>query len=184
MYAPAIGRQPQQGFARSKFDFSHLETFAIAEKESLGLTTRANTNELRKRLDGLANGNGNAHEAQDGVTFQSEGNGEVSTGEGELIPGLQDILSSAGTEPSSTFVRKRQRNLNQSNAVNPRRQGKLASFEDAPPTDVTNLPEGIAGGVATGIGGGDVPSHTGHDKPYRFSFYSRTNGRRYSTQGR
>ncbi|KAG8723266.1 hypothetical protein FRC09_004048 [Ceratobasidium sp. 395] len=124
------------------------QTFAVAEKESLGLMTKANTNELRKRLDGLANGNGNAREAPNGVTFQSEGNGEVSTGEGELIPGLQDILSSAGTEPSSTFVRKRRRKLSQSDTVNPRRQGKLASFEGAPPMDVTNLLEGIAGGVA------------------------------------
>ncbi|KAG8775718.1 CorA metal ion transporter [Ceratobasidium sp. 428] len=172
-YAPSFERQAQQGFARSKFDFSHLETFAIAEKEALGLTTRANTNELRKRLVGLANGNGNAHEAPNGVTFQSEGNGELSTGEGELIPGLQDILSSAGTEPSSTFVRKRQRKLSQSNTVNPRRQGKLALFEGAPPpTDVTHLPEGIAGGVGVGVGGAGVPSHTGHDRPYRFSFYS------------
>ncbi|KAG8723777.1 CorA metal ion transporter [Ceratobasidium sp. 395] len=44
-----------------------------------------------------------------------------------------------------------------SNTINPRRWGKLALFEGAPPpTDVTNLPEDIAGGVATGIGGGEL----------------------------
>ncbi|KAG9076848.1 CorA metal ion transporter [Ceratobasidium sp. UAMH 11750] len=179
IYAPStFGRQVQQGFAHSKFDFSHLETFAIAEKEALGLTTRANTNELGKRLAGLTSGNGHAGEvhpsAANGVTFQSEANGEISMGEGELIPGLQEVLSGAGTEPSSTFIRKRQRKLSQSNTANPRRQGKLALFEGAPPpTDVANLPEGIAGGVGVGVGGGGgVPSHTGHDRPYRFSFYS------------
>ncbi|KAG8728320.1 CorA metal ion transporter, partial [Ceratobasidium sp. 414] len=40
-----------------------------------------------------------------------------------------------------------------------------------PPTDVANLSEGIAGGVGVGVGGG-LPPHTGHDRPYRFSFYS------------
>ncbi|CAE6432221.1 unnamed protein product [Rhizoctonia solani] len=147
-YAPSISMgmfpRPQQGFGVSKFDFSHLESFAVAEKQTLGIATRENSDELKKRLAGLANGHGN------GMVSESSGN--------ELIPGLGDH--------TSTFVRKRQRKLSQSNTANPRRQNKLAMFEGAPPpTDLANLAT-ETGGVAA------PPSNTGHDRPYRFSFYS------------
>ncbi|KAJ1309254.1 hypothetical protein OPQ81_004919 [Rhizoctonia solani] len=147
-YAPSLGMgmfpRPQQGFGLSKFDFSHLESFASAEKQALGLTSRENTDELKKKLVGLANGHGNG--------LASEG------GPDELIPGLGDH--------TSTFVRKRQRKLSQSNTAHPRRQNKLALFEGAPPpTHTTNLTAGEAGVAAP-------PSNTGHDRPYRFSFYS------------
>ncbi|CUA67838.1 Putative metal ion transporter C27B12,12c [Schizosaccharomyces pombe 972h-] [Rhizoctonia solani] len=143
-YAPSISMgmfpRPLPGFGSSKFDFSHLESFATAEKQTLGIATRENTDELKKRLAGLANGHGNG--------MVSEAGGD------ELIPGLGDH--------TSTFVRKRQRKLSQSNTANPRRQNKLAMFEGAPPpTDSAG-----AGGVAA------PPSNTGHDRPYRFSFYS------------
>ncbi|CAE6422183.1 unnamed protein product [Rhizoctonia solani] len=148
-YQPSIGingmfPRPQQGFGFSKFDFSHLESFATSEKQTLGIATRENTDELRKRLAGLANGHGN---------------GAVSEGAGdELIPGLG--------EHSPHFVRKRQRKLSQSNTAHPRRHNKLALFEGAPPpTDTANLTAGGAGVAAP-------PSNTGHDRPYRFSFYS------------
>ncbi|QRV73268.1 CorA-like magnesium transporter protein [Ceratobasidium sp. AG-Ba] len=167
-YAPSQYRAAQPGFGSSKFDFSHLEDFAKIEKQALGIDTRANTGDLSKRLAGLTNGDArHSSPPANGVTFeQANGNGDASAIESELIPGLQDVLSS--TEPSSTFIRKRQRKLSQSNTANPRRQGKLALFESAPPpTDATNLPEGVGD-----IGVGAVPNHTGHDRPYRFSFYS------------
>ncbi|GAB1519544.1 CorA metal ion transporter [Rhizoctonia solani] len=141
--------RPQQGFGFSKFDFTHLETFATSEKQTLGIATRENTDELRKKLAGFANGHGNGN-----------GNGAVSEGApDELIPGLG--------EHSSTFVRKRQRKLSQSNTAHPRRQNKLALFEGAPPpTDTANNLTSQEVGVAA------PPSNTGHDRPYRFSFYS------------
>ncbi|KAG8715229.1 CorA metal ion transporter [Ceratobasidium sp. 423] len=150
-YAPSLAMgsmgmfpRPQQGFGVSKFDFSHLEEFAKDEKQTLGIATRENADGLKKKLDGLANGHGN------GVV--SEGGGD------ELIPGLGDH--------TSMFVRRRQRKLSQSNTVHPRRQNKLALFEGAPPpTDTANLTTGGAGVAAP-------PSNTGHDRPYRFSFYS------------
>ncbi|KAG8707076.1 hypothetical protein FRC09_002039 [Ceratobasidium sp. 395] len=51
--------------------------FAIAEKKTSGLATRANASELRKRSVNLANGNGSAYEASNGVTLQSERNDEA-----------------------------------------------------------------------------------------------------------
>ncbi|CEL63881.1 Putative metal ion transporter C17A12,14 OS=Schizosaccharomyces pombe (strain 972 / ATCC 24843) GN=SPAC17A2.14 PE=1 SV=4 [Rhizoctonia solani AG-1 IB] len=153
-YQPSIGigsmfpRPQLQGFGFSKFDFSHLESFSAAEKQTLGIATRENTDEIRKRLAGLANGHGNGN-----------GNGMPSeSAPDELIPGLGDH--------TPTFVRKRQRKLSQSNTTHPRRQNKLALFEGAPPpTDTINLTAEEAGVAAP-------PSNTGHDRPYRFSFYS------------
>jgi hypothetical protein len=173
-YAPSISglgtglyTRPQHGFAHSKFDFSHLEAFAADEKEALGLTLREGTTELRKRLAGLTNGvhspaNGVHSPMDNGLASPLTVNGATRTD--ELIPGL------GASETNSNFVRKRQRKLSQSNTANPRRQNKLALFEGAPPpTDTTNLPAG-EGGI--GSGGAAPPSQTGHDRPYRFSFYS------------
>ncbi|KAF8759970.1 CorA-like Mg2+ transporter protein [Rhizoctonia solani] len=95
---------------------------------------------LFQKLAGFANGHGNGN-----------GNGAVSEGApDELIPGLG--------EHSSTFVRKRQRKLSQSNTAHPRRQNKLALFEGAPPpTDTANNLTSQEAGVAA------PPSNTGHD---------------------
>ncbi|QRW16554.1 CorA-like magnesium transporter protein [Rhizoctonia solani] len=107
-----------------------------------------NTDELRKKLAGFANGHGNGN-----------GNGAVSEGApDELIPGLG--------EHSSTFVRKRQRKLSQSNTAHPSPEQTRAVRGCPPPTDTANNLTSQEAGVAA------PPSNTGHDRPYRFSFYS------------
>lgn len=189
---------------KSHFDFSYMEQFAAEEKDRLGLTSPGLTGaqgplgssstgaELRRRLAQAANANlgvgpsGPAPEYSETAQNGFGGAPSEEGGEGGVrIP-----------SPSS-FVKKRQRKLSQSNST-PRRQGKLAMFEghSGPPppalmpstshhisfnvdplaaSSSTNLPNGLSSTLPS------VPPHlpsalstlgAGHDRPYRFSFYS------------
>ncbi|KAG8893453.1 CorA metal ion transporter, partial [Tulasnella sp. 408] len=191
---------------RSHFDFSFMEQFAGEEKNRLGLNSPALTGaqgplgssstgaELRRRLAQAANANlggagpsGPAPEYTE--TAQNGHPGAMASSEGGEV-------DAGGPSPSS-FVKKRQRKLSQSNST-PRRQGKLAMFEghSGPPPPAlmpstshhisfnvdplaagssTNLPNGLSSTLP--ITPPHLPSALstqgpGHDRPYRFSFYS------------
>ncbi|PCH40904.1 cora-domain-containing protein [Wolfiporia cocos MD-104 SS10] len=151
MYQASVGgAEPSP--ERQQYDFSPLEAFAREEKARLGIQSPA-------------------ARAPNGV------------------PGLPPAQGQEG-EPSAsgstlfTIPRARHRKLSHS-APTPRR-GKLAMFEQgglgtAPPTsgttlsavpsyeNVNSIVDGApAGGAGQGLGG----MGTGHDRPYRFSFYS------------
>lgn len=140
--------QPPALLARQTFHFEAMEDFAVAEKMRLGLDERPQHLRLRKPS-------------------------QVSAGE-------------VGSSGSTTDFRLpaprnlRERKLSHSNAV-PRRHGggKMALFEGTPGAPPASLAVGFAPPLSvvpsfaelpspTGGGGGGV----GHDRPYRFSFYS------------
>lgn len=157
----------QADVQRSSFDFSRMEDFAVEEKQRLGLASptvpRFTPSVLRK---GSIIGNASTSTAQDG---------QFEEGAAESIP--QRAL--------------RQRKLSQSNP-NPRPYrkgigGKMALFESTPgepPSSlsarlgyVLNGPSGSSYDnihSVTGPSGLPPPGilNTGHDRPYRFSFYS------------
>ena len=164
---------------RSNFDFSSMEQFGAEEKRRLGITSS-----LRPRVDILPR-------------FSSSMMAKVgSEPDRPSVPAAFDPHASAaeGTSDhlnelslSQEFTRLRQRKLSQSNAMPARRgkinSGKLALFEGnmagtsgAPPPSL--LPPsvlfttGSAGPPPWGMGTSAGIRGQGHDRPYRFSFYS------------
>lgn len=185
---------------KSNFDFGCMEHFASEEKERLGITSPTTPSmgplgssstgaELRRRLAQAANANAPLPpQAHFSSTAAPEYPESLTTG-----PDFGIAVSPPGP---SAFSKKRQRKLSQSNST-PRRQGKLAQFEGgaapsqpslmpstshritfgsdiyhsqptipAASTSGTNIPNGASSAPLAG------PSSTGHDRPYRFSFYS------------
>ena len=156
---------------RSVFDFEPLENFAVEEKESLGLTSSGpptiRTRHAKERRD-------------EGQSMSSP----LSTS------GVFDLSGSTTTMPRRPGAR--QRKLSESAPLpRPHRRngrGKLALFENQANEQAPSLParlvctgqlsavpssEDVSGMFyqytsppPTGIGG------IGHDRPYRFSFYS------------
>ncbi|KIO30966.1 hypothetical protein M407DRAFT_68675 [Tulasnella calospora MUT 4182] len=161
-----------------------MEQFAAEEKNRLGLTSPALPGaqgplgssstgaELRRRLAQAANANlggagpsGPAPEYSETAQNGHAGAVVVTSSEGGEADGR-------GPSPSS-FVKKRQRKLSQSNST-PRRQGKLAMFEGHSGSS-TNLPNGFSSTLPIAPPHLPSPLSTqgpGHDRPYRFSFYS------------
>lgn len=148
--------------SRTNFDFSTMEEFASAEKKKLGLTspmmTRFSPSAIR---------------------------GKAPTTDLSSIPGQEN--QAEGPSDSSSQRALRHRKLSTSNP-NPRQRkgigGKMALFESTsgePPSslsarlglvlsgqsddNITGMPN-TSGLPPTGI------LNTGHDRPYRFSFYS------------
>ncbi|KAG9015487.1 CorA metal ion transporter [Tulasnella sp. JGI-2019a] len=196
----------------SHFDFASMDNFASEERTRLGLSPPSKAGpkslasmstgaELKRRLaQAQVESNGgfniNVKQHDDNTSSNDATNG--------LTPAFDEAAVASG---SSTFSRRRQRKLSQSNST-PRRQGKLALFENhlgspAPalvptsshlvsfaPTDIyhsapASYPRNAAGaspgpsGSSSAIrpqDGGMGHSHSshgqGHDRPYRFSFYS------------
>ncbi|KAH9948732.1 cora-domain-containing protein [Amylocystis lapponica] len=167
MYQASVGTPPD----RPSYDFSLIESFAHEEKARLGIQTPSSP------AGGTAAG---GH-----LPF------DLSARPGPRTDG--DASGSAGGAHSNfTIPRARHRKLSQSNG-HPRR-GKMALFEQPgapPPTLAGRMPHlvgagaplsavpsyenlsvvlsgqnGHAGGMGVGSPG------TGHDRPYRFSFYS------------
>lgn len=160
----------QANVSPSEFDFRLLEEFAVGEKAALGIPTAANT---RFSLSAL------------------QSRPTTSTAVDSTIE--QQPLSEEGpsdpnnNEATSTPRSVRHRKLSQSNPY-PRVHrkgigGKMALFErtlgDSPPALPAHLGIPPLGGPSlatgpsyeqSGIPGGIL--NTGHDRPYRFSFYS------------
>ncbi|KXN89441.1 Putative metal ion transporter C27B12.12c [Leucoagaricus sp. SymC.cos] len=138
----------QANASRSVFDFSMMEEFATTEKQRLGLTSPVVTR----------------------FSIPSVIRGKAAVTEGaSTIPGQYVQPEEGPSETSSQ--RLRHRKLSTSNP-NPRLHrkgigGKMALFESpsVPYDNITGVP-GPSGLAPGGI------LNTGHDRPYRFSFYS------------
>ncbi|KAH8985458.1 hypothetical protein EDB86DRAFT_2335350 [Lactarius hatsudake] len=142
--------QPSAIQGRQSFDFGTMEDFAKAEKKRLGLLNSPSDERpqvLRTRKPSQASASG-------------------------------DVGSSGGTDfrlPAPRTMRERK--LSQSNAM-PRRHGggKMALFEGLPGAPPASLSAGIAPPLSVVPSYADLPATVveavGHDRPYRFSFYS------------
>ena len=158
----------------SNFDFTRMEEFATAEKATLGLNTPINARLfLRSRPKSAVDSS---------TPMVSAEIPEEST----VVP---DETLQTEDGPSSGQLPLRQRKLSQSNPY-PRSHrkgigGKMALFENTPsfstrldlpfPTPVGDIPPNPSYDFIPGVPA-PMPSsgvlNTGHDRPYRFSFYS------------
>lgn len=175
----------QANVSRSNFDFSLMETFAVEEKASLGISSPT--------------------EPFPGSTFRRRNTAtQIDTAQDPSSAGPSDV-------PSALTRSARQRKLSQSNS-NPRQRkgigGKMALFEGnagEPPPTLPGRLMGVGGpgpnlsavpstesmaAIANGVNvintnmsapdirpAGNSPGlggilNSGHDRPYRFSFYS------------
>ena len=162
------------GSLTSNFDFTRMEEFATAEKASLGLNAPINA---RFSLRGRPKANVDSSSPMVSTATPEEATVLDETPQGEEG-------SSSGQLPL------RHRKLSQSNPY-PRSHrkgigGKMALFENTTPSFSTrldlpfstpdgNIPSGTSYDLISGIpasrpNGGIL--NTGHDRPYRFSFYS------------
>ncbi|KAI0252025.1 hypothetical protein BJV78DRAFT_385915 [Lactifluus subvellereus] len=144
--------QPPALLGRQTFNFAAMEDFAVAEKVRLGLASSPTDERL--------------HHLRARRPSQVSPTGEVAS---SAVNGTDFSL------PAPRALRERK--LSQSNAL-PRRHGggKMALFEGthgAPPASLTG---GFAPTLSVVPSYTDLPStvggEVGHDRPYRFSFYS------------
>ncbi|KAI5119500.1 hypothetical protein M0805_002436 [Coniferiporia weirii] len=182
----AMGGLPlyQASSYRSSFDFGLMETFADEEKQKLGLVSPLRTTAAVPFSRPPAFGSA-PDSLQQTESVQPD------------IPGPQDLFIPADVNdsvaPDSSSARFRQRKLSLSNTTKPRTRrqgGKMALFEGstgAPPPSL-GIPGASGAGRfspmpsfenlprADGGGQGRLPppvySQAGHERPYRFSFYS------------
>lgn len=155
----------QANVSRSEFDFGPMEEFAVQEKERLGISSPTHNNAFN--LNALRPRN-------------------IVLPESAVID--QPVDGSSDSTPRAI----RHRQMSQSNS-HPRQHrkgvgGKMALFEgnpsDPPPSFAGNLGLGQGSSRNTGPSLDDLPRpgapgtgafgalNTGHDRPYRFSFYS------------
>ncbi|KAF8592640.1 cora-domain-containing protein [Ramaria rubella] len=155
---------------RSNFDYSHMEEFGTEEKRRLGIGLSSRQKPLLPRSQDVRR------------TLPPPFESREQVGDEAAEEPLPD------RESSSEFARLRQRKLSQSNAPPATRRGKggkLALFEGninagapppslLPPTSTLFPGTQNDGPYAAGPSGWSLgPSHgQGHDRPYRFSFYS------------
>ncbi|PPQ68298.1 hypothetical protein CVT25_001386 [Psilocybe cyanescens] len=191
----------QANVSQSAFDFTPMEEWAAAEKTKLGfsspLNTRFQVNPIRGRskLDSEVKPPPFSPEAETHEATRHTGTvneGAVASGS-NLAPIQTGSPLAAASEDAQSDRPLRHRKLSQSNP-HPRSHrkgigGKMALFESAP-TDTPSFSarlglvlghqggpiasgpsyDHIAGVPHTGSAGGIL--NTGHDRPYRFSFYS------------
>ncbi|KAL1754751.1 hypothetical protein FB107DRAFT_175173, partial [Schizophyllum commune] len=157
----------------SQFDFTHLEDFCANERSLLspGSPRPVFSDPFPKR---------DADNAGAGV-------GEASTSgappaSGPPPPPAEDTITDPG--PAAVRPTARHRKLSQSNTPRPHRKGiggKMAVFEGAAePSSFSNRLNNILSGRAADAEQSDNNTRapppgiltTGHDRPYRFSFYS------------
>jgi len=184
----------QANISRSSFDFYRMEQFAAQEKTKLGISPSI---DLRPHRLGTNHTAASSIEAPSAVPQNLDGSPVVET----VSPreGAESIIFPSPTQAASPTAddtisnRLRYRKLSQSNP-RPRVHrkgigGKLALFESSG----SELPNSLSArlgavfGGASGSGGGHdhyVPPqvhrgdgisgilNTGHDRPFRFSFYS------------
>ncbi|KAI0921030.1 hypothetical protein AcW2_006134 [Taiwanofungus camphoratus] len=154
MYQASVGGADD----RMQYDFAHLEAFSREEKARLGIQSPSSPQ-----------GPPNPFTRPPPVPNQSQNANETDP--------------SPSGSGAFTIPRVRHRKISQSSPT-PRR-GKLALFEQpgaAPPTAGTalsavpsyeNLPGIVGNGAPVGAGmSAQVAGGIGHDRPYRFSFYS------------
>lgn len=163
----------QDNVYRTDFDFSPMEQFAAVEKATLGLTSAPST---KFSLSALR---------------QTRSRARAST---SYAPPPQDddpVLNDQDATITPTPANNRHRKLSESNP-NPRIPhrrgigGKIALFEGSPnyPSSPhtqdnffapsSSLYQTAPPPTMTGTGTGTGILHIGHDRPYRFSFYSNT----------
>ena len=168
----------QANSSLSNFDFTRMEEFATAEKASLGLNTPINARFFLR---------GRPKSAVDSSMQM------MSTEIPEETTVVPDQTPQTEGGPSSNQLPLRQRKLSQSNPY-PRSHrkgigGKMALFEntshnapsfssrlDLPfPAPVGDIPQNPSYDLISGVPA-PMPNNgilnTGHDRPYRFSFYS------------
>lgn len=144
--------QPPAPICRQTFNFAAMEDFAVAEKTRLGLSSSP----IDERLQHL----------RVRKPTQVYANGEVGSSGGSANDFRLPV-------PHVT----RERKLSQSIAL-PRRHGggKMALFEGIPGAPPASLATGLAPPLSVVPSFADLPPATGggvgHDRPYRFSFYS------------
>ncbi|KAL0580507.1 CorA metal ion transporter [Marasmius crinis-equi] len=185
---------------QSYFDFAPMEEFAAAEKSSLGLSTSPSTKFIipppthPRHTHSPDMSRGEQRAFSDTRVHLSTPEGNMNDDLAAPVAGPSNStpdLSGTNT-PSTPRITARQRKLSQSNTPRVHRKGiggKLAMFEGTTGQPPASLPGRLAtvlggGGLGGGSGGGDIiPTHsnvaglsgilnTGHDRPYRFSFYS------------
>jgi magnesium transporter len=146
--------QPHAMLSRVAFNYQAMEDFAVAEKTRLGLLSNSPDERfyhLRMRKP-----------SQAGAIGESGGSGTTDF----RLP---------------TPHAMRERKLSQSNAL-PRRHGggKMALFEGIPGAPPASLAAGLAPPLSVVPSFADLSSAevngVGHDRPYRFSFYSNALG--------
>ena len=190
----------QTNTSRSNFDFSRMEDFAAVEKATLGLNSPVATRFAQDRFSQhRPSVSIQRPEALRSDTSMPR-LGEPSTslnGAGSEDRSIQPQPTDAQSEHESITRPIRHRKISQSNSARPRPTrkgigGKISLFESAPTEPVPRLPPllssnlGATAGLnpysdfvisATAVG----PTHNGilsaapgqgHDRPYRFSFYS------------
>ena len=191
-------RERGMGVGRTAFDFGAMDDFAAKERQDLPGTPawipngNRNGNGPRRRSPASRS---DEHVPQVQPASYDTTMGRTNTfsaygdePEGKLGGGGADhagVFSPKESETGNTFHRRRQRKLSQSNPVL-RRQGKLALFEgfgssgagddsvDVSPNQfkAPRQPKNLGN---PNTAGGFVPftdAAPGHDRPYRFSFYS------------
>lgn len=153
---PSMGELPMyrpmsMQHTRPKWDFSVMEDFAKSEKTRLGIPTPQSSLPIPTTP---------AQPSQEGEDVIPTADATISTSTGFTLPPR----------------RPRERKLSSSNAVNTRR-GKMVLFEQAM-NNSSGKPLSTHIGMP-GIPEGTIPSSEGapaltggHDRPYRFSFYS------------
>ncbi|WWD19215.1 hypothetical protein CI109_103673 [Kwoniella shandongensis] len=189
------------GNFRNRFDFAAMEDFATKERENVfaqdgawaidgGNGEEENSGPRRRSVPqsgggGVSEENINHPGSYDTTmdrTNTMSAFGDDHT-EATFSPGRHD----EGEERAHNFQRRRQRKLSQSNPV-VRRQGKLALFEGFGPHNGATDGEAVPDITSTAFKaprqpknalssapGGFAPykdAAPGHDRPYRFSFYS------------
>lgn len=173
----------QPTVCRSNFDYSHMEEFGNEEKRRLGISSPIRQRPIlsQSRL----------HDPRKSVeTTEAALSGLPTLNATEPATDTTSERRS-DNESSLEFTRLRQRKLSQSNTTPGMRRGKsgkLALFEGnvngvlgAPPPSFVPAASGLFLGAASdgryaagpsGWGIGSSVGGQGHDRPYRFSFYS------------
>ena len=141
--------QPSAIHGRQTFDFEAMEDFASAEKKRLGLM--------------------NSPSDERPQTLRTRKASQASASGGEVGSSATDFRL-----PAPRTLRERK--LSQSTPL-PRRHGggKMALFEGLPGAPPPSLSAGLAPPLSVVPSYADLPitaAAVGHDRPYRFSFYS------------
>jgi magnesium transporter len=171
---------PHQGPTRNVFDFGAMEDFAKRERD-VGPGDRPEVYIPNGRGDLAANDQGNAiPSSYDTVMDRTNPMSAFGDDHETAFSPKEAELGSS----QQGFHRRRQRKLSQSNPVH-RRQGKLALFEGFGSQGAAAENETGEGGQPfkaarqpkhLGPNGNGFATYTdaapGHDRPYRFSFYS------------
>jgi magnesium transporter len=193
MYQQHVSYQSTQAL-RSDFDFSHMEDFAHQERDRLGLNAPASPPGIRwsdftlgAKRTLLKTPASPTSPAIDGPAVP----GPVDGGGGGLNGDVVADEAGPSNPPPASTSRLRQRKFSQSNKPVSRRTGagkKMAMFENpgagmlgAPPEQRNSLgqiPNGLSsfenlpGAAASHMAFHAAAAGAGHDRPYRFSFYS------------